>query len=337
MKKLVLLFCWFPVLSYSQDVPRSDLAEIISSVQTITIPKTTSRSSFDTLYSKHVKDLIFGTPQPGCDEVVIYSDGASGYAAGTNKFGDIEKLQKFKATNIIGVYQTLGVFAKKVVANPNTPIYSNLYKVDPVTHGPGEFLFSTDPILMSQIWGSLTNPSFTAFLFPATIPVSDSFFVSFTIPHNTGDTIVCATTKSGCYPGYQIAWERRADSTFKPFNDGTANTWGLNLELFICPVVEIGNTGGVHNPAKMNGISIYSVYPNPANEIVNIKFGIEEAGEVSLLLYDLTGHLIVQNKLGNLGAGIYSNSIPLTGVSKGTYNYAIRCNDRYFFSRISVQ
>jgi hypothetical protein len=148
---------------------------------------------------------------------------------------------------------------------------------------------------------------------------------------------VCAATKNSCYPGYQIAWERRADSTFKPFNDGTSGTWGLNVELFICPVVELGNIGSSVHPASMNGISIYNIYPNPASDRIHIKFGIEESGNTSILLYDLTGRIVLENNLGELPSGIYEKSLMLCNIPKGVYNYAIKNNDRYFFSRISIQ
>lgn len=338
MKKIILSsLVWIPILVMGQEPSRFGLAEVIHSVPVKNFPLTAARVSFDTLYSSNVKNLIFETPTAGCDEVVVYSDGGSGYAAGSNQFGDLEKMQKFKATNIIGVYQTLAVFADKVMVNPNTPVYSNIYAVDPVTHGPGEFIFVSDPTPMSAIWGNLSNPSFSGFQFPATIPVYDSFFVSFTIPQGTGDKLVCAATQNGCYPGYQIAWERRADSTFKPFNNGTTGTWGLNIELFICPVVEIGNLGGVQQPARMNGITHYAAYPNPATSVFQIKFGLDEPGEVHLLLYDLNGRMIKDRPMGVLQKGLYEGEIFLNDIPKGMYNYAIRCNDRYFFSRVSVQ
>ncbi len=337
MKKITLLIVFLPLISLAQDAPRVGLAQVITSLPMSKIPKFSSRASFDTIYSNYVKNLIFETPLPGCDEVIVHSDGATGYAAGTNQFGDLEKMQKFKVSNIIGVYETLAVFADKVQANPNTPVYSNIYTVDSITHGPGEFVFVSDPTPMSAIWGNLVNPNFSGFQFPFTIPVYDSFFVSFTIPETTGDTIVCATTKNSCYPGYQIAWERRADSTFKPFNDGTSGTWGLNVELFICPVVELGNLGSAQQPAKMNGISIYATYPNPATDLINFKFGIEETGEVSLLLYDLTGRLVTHLDIGQLQAGIYDKTLVISDIPSGVYNYAIKNNDRYFFSRITVQ
>lgn len=337
MKKTLLIIFLIPVITLAQQTNRNGIAQVIQSIKLKNFPLHNTRAAFDTVYSNYVKNLIFETPLPNCDEVIVYSDGATGYAVGSNQFGDLEKMQKFKATNIIGVYQTLGVFADKVMVNPNTPVYSNIYAVDPVTHGPGDFIFVSDPTPMSAIWGSLTNPSFSAFQFPMTIPVYDSFFVSFTIPQGTGDKLVCAATQSGCYPGYQIAWERRADSTFKPFNNGTSGTWGLNIELFICPVVEIGNLGGVQQPASMNGITHYSSYPNPATDRLHIKFGIDEPGKVSLLLYDLNGRLVREKDLGMMNAGIYENDVLLNEIPKGIYNYAIKCNDRYFFSRVSVQ
>lgn len=337
MKKITFILLMIPFVNYAQISVRAGLAEPVETVTMSSMPESFSRSGFDTIYSNIVRNLIFQTPLPGCDEVILYSDGASGYAAGTNQFGDLEKMQKFKGSNIIGVYQTLAVFGDKVEANPNTLLYSNIYTVDSVTHGPGELVFTSDPTPMSQIWGNLTNPNFSGFQFPITIPVSDSFFVSFTIPQNTGDSLVCATSKSDCYPGYQIAWERRADSTFKPFNDGTSGTWGLDVELFLCPVLELGNLGSVNQPASLNGITIYSTFPNPAKNQASFKFGIEQSGDVSIVLYDLTGKLVTQFHMGKLMPGTYTGTLPLDQIPAGVYNYAIRNNDRFFFSRIAIQ
>ncbi|MFN5842436.1 MAG: hypothetical protein ACK45G_04315 [Bacteroidota bacterium] len=54
-------------------------------------------------------------------------------------------------------------------------------------------------------------------------------------------------------------------------------------------------------------------------------------------MYDLTGKLVTQLQMGKLNPGIYTGTLPLDQIPAGVYNYAIRNNDRFFFSRIALQ
>ncbi len=68
----------------------------------------------------------------------------------------------------------------------------------------------------------------------------------------------------------------------------------------------------------LEGIQIRSVYPVPAKERVNVSFQSLETGNVQINLFDITGKLIISEKLQN-AAGIYDHSFDLNNFSSGLY------------------
>ncbi|NQT35092.1 T9SS type A sorting domain-containing protein, partial [bacterium] len=64
---------------------------------------------------------------------------------------------------------------------------------------------------------------------------------------------------------------------------------------------------------------IGSAYPNPFNSVMKISYGLFEAGDVSLDVYDLTGRHVVELVHGNFKAGIHNTVFDGTDLSSGVY------------------
>jgi hypothetical protein len=64
---------------------------------------------------------------------------------------------------------------------------------------------------------------------------------------------------------------------------------------------------------------IASIYPNPFNAAAQVKFGLPEAGEVKLTVYDLSGRRVVELVRGEMGAGLHSAAFNATDLSAGLY------------------
>jgi hypothetical protein len=62
-----------------------------------------------------------------------------------------------------------------------------------------------------------------------------------------------------------------------------------------------------------------SVHPNPTSTILNIKFNLPKADEVSVALHDIQGKLILEKNLGNKTPGKHQEILDLTGIPQGTY------------------
>ena len=60
------------------------------------------------------------------------------------------------------------------------------------------------------------------------------------------------------------------------------------------------------------------IYPNPANELINIRFNIPENDPCNLIIYDITGR-IVFNEILNVSMGINTKTIPVEFLEAGYY------------------
>ena len=69
---------------------------------------------------------------------------------------------------------------------------------------------------------------------------------------------------------------------------------------------------------------LFSCYPNPVNDIANIKYSLAENNFVDIRLFDLTGKLIKQLLHEDREAGIYQLSFSTWNLPTGSYLYKIK-------------
>ena len=77
-------------------------------------------------------------------------------------------------------------------------------------------------------------------------------------------------------------------------------------------------------------------YPNPFNPATIIRFGIPEAGSVTLRVYDLLGREVALLVQRELGAGTYSVQFDASHVSTGTYLYVLTHGERRLSGKMMV-
>jgi hypothetical protein len=297
-------------------------------------PHNQSRLIDDTIYTPYVAALVIEQPIGSCTDVDLFADQNGGYVFGNNSRGDKEKMQKYPTPSGYGMYQTLIYVMYKTMANPDSNLYSTIYTVDPITHGPGDTIFTSDPTTMSNVTTDM-GEFWTAFNFPIAIPIPDSFFVSFSLPRWDGDTIGVGATQNGCYPDQQVAWERRSNNTFHPINDGTSTSWLINTEIFMAPVLVQIESNGDQLPLSYNGITIIETFPNPADERLNIKFELEESSEVELQIVDLSGKILLRKDYGIMRQGQNELVADVSALPAGVYNYGVRYHCQFVFSRFT--
>jgi len=78
---------------------------------------------------------------------------------------------------------------------------------------------------------------------------------------------------------------------------------------------EVGNVGMQEQAA---GINYLNVYPNPANNKLNISFKTEESTSINVKLISVTGEVVYEENTTDF-AGKYFNTIDLGQISKGVY------------------
>ena len=90
-------------------------------------------------------------------------------------------------------------------------------------------------------------------------------------------------------------------------------------------------TWGIEDPEPVEGqTSIVEVYPNPAKDVINLRFA--EMGEAVVRLYDMTGRLVYSNSCTT-----QSFVIPTNGMAKGIYTMVTYFAENQQVDRVVVE
>lgn len=81
----------------------------------------------------------------------------------------------------------------------------------------------------------------------------------------------------------------------------------------------------------------FTVFPNPAQAQTNIEFTTKENSTVKALIYNQIGQLQSHIDFGQLPAGTFQRSIPLSDLSKGIYLLQLQFDNRSFTEVLVVQ
>ena len=151
---------------------------------------------------------------------------------------------------------------------------------------------------------------------------------NFAVDYNTGS-------------GNQLSWDPCPDADFQCFNIYRSNdpdfipspsdlvhspigtNWsdpeydGWDVYYKVTALDLVGNSSGPASPGAITGddpapmpLATYlsQNYPNPFNPVTTIRFGLMEAGYVSLRIYDAAGRLVKEVIGGNIPAGHYNEN-----------------------------
>ena len=131
-----------------------------------------------------------------------------------------------------------------------------------------------------------------------------------------------STTLTGLTPNTLYQWQVR------PICNGVpAGPYSVSNTITIPP-----------SPIRMSSSVLndqFTVYPNPATDLVNIRFESTENSKIKIQLIDLTGRILNSREFTAVnGENLFS--LPLTGLSKGIYTIIVENGDVKRQSRISV-
>lgn len=72
----------------------------------------------------------------------------------------------------------------------------------------------------------------------------------------------------------------------------------------------------------------YSIYPNPASNLVNVKYNLLEASDIVISIVDAGGKKVISKNLGKQSPGEYKNEIDISELSSGNYFLNIQINNK---------
>ncbi|MDX1651789.1 MAG: T9SS type A sorting domain-containing protein [Brumimicrobium sp.] len=70
-----------------------------------------------------------------------------------------------------------------------------------------------------------------------------------------------------------------------------------------------------------------SVYPNPAQNVANVSFELENASDVSFTLTDMSGKVVYSENASNVAAGKHTLTVPTSALSNGVYFYNFKAGN----------
>jgi hypothetical protein len=320
---------------------------LLSSIIILTVTLLIQQSSFALIYP-------FSRTYSGANEVPPNNSTATGTISGT--YDNSTKVLNFTA-NFTGLTApavaahfhgpaNIGTNAPVLIGyigfpNVNSGTYSNTYVLTPTqeTH-----------LLAGLVYSNIHTSAFPGgeiraqMILDAPLPVELSSFTSVIYKNNV--TLKWTTSAETNNAGFDIErsatqndWRKigfvagrgnsaaTTDYTFsdKGISEGVYNyrlkqtDFNGNFEYF-----NLSNEVNIGVPSEYN---LAQNYPNPFNPSTKIDFDLPENGNVSIVLYDMSGKEVATLVNEPKTAGYYSVQFNAADLSSGIYIYSIRAND----------
>jgi hypothetical protein len=113
--------------------------------------------------------------------------------------------------------------------------------------------------------------------------------------------------------------------------DGEKLPAGRELKGTVC------NTSGLNPPDIANDIDYLLVFPNPAKDIVHLRFILNRTNSVTIELYNANGSLVSQPFSNLLTPAEHDIQIPLSTLQKGLYIVKMRIGEELYYKKIMLQ
>jgi hypothetical protein len=110
-----------------------------------------------------------------------------------------------------------------------------------------------------------------------------------------------------------------------------AQNWGMWAHVSVGTDV----SGFGENPA--NGFRVIESYPNPTNEVTNIRYELGVPSDVAIVVTDIVGNVVSKTANTQQTAGEYTVSLDTDNLANGIYTYTLNANKASISKRFIVQ
>jgi hypothetical protein len=110
-----------------------------------------------------------------------------------------------------------------------------------------------------------------------------------------------------------------------------AQNWGMWAHVTVGTDVD----GFNENSAK--GFRVLESYPNPSNEVANVRYELGVQSNVTITVSDITGRVVYQTSSENQNPGEYKVSLGTENLSNGLYTYTLNANNASISKRFVVK
>jgi hypothetical protein len=125
---------------------------------------------------------------------------------------------------------------------------------------------------------------------------------------------------------------------YGPFGSGEAYDWYYTNET---PMVRLNLNPNATNTVSIEEVNteafqLYPLAPNPAAETTRLQYRLDQAADVTLEVYDMTGKLVQQLNRGTQGAGYHSITLDVSVFNAGVYTTTLTVNGARATERLLV-
>lgn len=103
----------------------------------------------------------------------------------------------------------------------------------------------------------------------------------------------------------------------------------------VIPRVEVYNTSLGLLSAK-GDLNVLTLYPNPANQLLNIAFNAALNNNITIMITDAQGKVVHQMERTNSQSGLYKDQIDCSNLSAGLYSVIVNQNDKIYSQRVVI-
>lgn len=171
------------------------------------------------------------------------------------------------------------------------------------------------------------------------VPMGSLTALSGTMVNGAGQyvTHVAGSTIGSGSKTWNFTWTSPAPGSgnvtfYGAFNAANNNGQASGDSIFLSTLTVSENTTGLVDMA--GGSLSLDVYPNPASEIVNIRFFFPEKSEIKMTLLDVNGNKVTDLTDGNFHTGQINHSFSVAAYPKGVYFLRISANGNFIFKKI---
>lgn len=159
---------------------------------------------------------------------------------------------------------------------------------------------------------------------------------------STADVIAQAGQRIQLKPGFKVSLGAKFKTQMQscsivPCSNGTVPANNSNIlvghqQADVTHSEEVTtNVNKVHTT-----INELKCYPNPANQVLNVVFGIEQAGSVFLKLVDLQGRTVIELEEKTLPSGVQEYELNTTELMNGVYFLTVQKEDEIQTEKIVI-
>lgn len=268
--------------------------------------------------------------------IIGYTGG--GYFIGNNVDSDVigEEAQGYVVLNPYTIEELMilvgGMADTLLSGDPNSKVTVKIRSLDGANGNPGTILRQND-----LFFDDITKPTdstvgITYFALNPTIHVTTDYAASFDFRTlSPGDTLGLVSTGFNEGQGDGYNWFQ-VNGTWRNFLADN-NT---DIDIAVFPIID-ENGVGIEEFNFINGIKLGLPMPNPVVNTTTIEFELEQAGDASMLVYNMNGQEVINIQMNGLNEGKHSTTLDASNLPAGQYYYALTSGGQRVTKKMIVQ